>query len=1357
MLVVDPTLGKVTPKTHSPATHCDRRGLIQGFASGRSGRSSLVWLLAGLALAACDGGGSKAKGPNLPSLGALPEVVEPPQEAAGALLVPPTGWPLPADGSGAVRLPGGQLTVTTVADGEVYLKVKGALARSAFDVLMQSAAARKLSASERKDYVGGSLAASLVRISESVPVVVSAVDGDVGYFTAWIPARSFADLAKVKDLPASLILNTVAVQETRIPEAPRVQDEPVSGSSARLDSSAYSGLKRIGALDFVDLIEQEVGERPDGASVVVGVTDTGVTLNHPSFESADGSNRIVYMKEFTGEGTAYFSPDAEFVARVPEPSELPSGLSRDVALMISAQYIPSPTGLYSLPKPKEFERIKDQLVLVDGELRNILLQPNSPARLGVILEKALSSEREPVDLNRNGSTNDGLWILAVPGQDSSSHKFYVDISGTGDFRNVSPVSDWNASKQTISLFAETFGLDVGLVTLLDKKGRDTKHQVIRAGLVGFDPGNHGSHVSGIIAGRKTIANDDDDTLARGVAPAARLAVHRVCANNGGCGSVEAVIDLAKNGVDLVNMSLGGLSLYNDGFEVDDLIYDRLSLLYGTQFFISAGNSGPGRNTVGSPSVARTAISIGASATPDMIERQYQWPGLGKPPGSDSSASDDFMLFFSSRGPSGAGGFKPNLAAPGTELSAIQLNAAEGSRSGLDVFWGTSMAAPTASGAYALFLDGIRRYNARFPHRPLLSDAITLRRILLESARPFDVHRFDPKTGQFTTGQYTWIDQGAGMLDLVKAWALLKAVSFDSVPSSVVQKTEPQLNGSSELRSVVLDYDVRVIRKNPNGVDYSGGATSEGPIDLDPKATQPITRYATGIWLDHAAGDSLVEVQLGRRLPQQVLTGADAGDLHRQLVTTQDTFEIDTILYGSQTMWLKPGTLNGVDCLRSNVSPTVSILGEGAIDNNAGGPGSQPLRASSLHVCLDRSAIAQLAPGDHGALIKLHRTVAGRREPMASIIVPVYLTVPHEKLADKKRLEISGVAKSFQVNRHYVNVPEGTSLVRVRVQVPRASRVNGVLAGCSGVGVFVLEAANTSTPREFADRNASIARSCSDGGEILDDEKPRTVMFERANPKAGIWDIHIMGRYNFESSAYTVSVDYANLESTKTAIAGDVSALSGRLGFSVTSSSFEVEPDVKNSEYALQGLQRAEAQKISNGQDLRVLDASGDVFRSYDESVASVVFTTGGATGSDIDLEVYQCTKKSLRTCKQAAASGTATDVERAAVSNKAGLYYVVLVKGFKVPKPETEFQFSETRVMAESDKGTVTISASSSESTKFRASYALDPLTSAILQRQEFLSGAYVAVGQLVVRSKTKGLLLSLGVTIQNPIEEPAN
>ena len=58
---------------------------------------------------------------------------------------------------------------------------------------------------------------------------------------------------------------------------------------------------------------------------------------------------------------------------------------------------------------------------------------------------------------------------------------------------------------------------------------------------------------------------------------------------------------------------------------------------------------------------------------------------------------DMMLFFSSRGPTAAGGFKPNVTAPGTELSSVQLNAAPGGAGGLDVYWGTSMAAPTATG------------------------------------------------------------------------------------------------------------------------------------------------------------------------------------------------------------------------------------------------------------------------------------------------------------------------------------------------------------------------------------------------------------------------------------------------------------------------------------------------------------------------------------------------------------------------------------------------------------------------------------------------------------------------------------
>ena len=110
-----------------------------------------------------------------------------------------------------------------------------------------------------------------------------------------------------------------------------------------------------------------------------------------------------------------------------------------------------------------------------------------------------------------------------------------------------------------------------------------------------------------------------------------------------------------------------------------------------------------------------------------------------------------MFFFSSRGPTAAGGFKPNLSAPGTALSSMPLNTAIGSRGGMDILWGTSMAAPTAAGAYALLLDGVHKYNQAHLDRPLATDAVTLRGVLMQSARPFDLSRFNPETQEKLEG------------------------------------------------------------------------------------------------------------------------------------------------------------------------------------------------------------------------------------------------------------------------------------------------------------------------------------------------------------------------------------------------------------------------------------------------------------------------------------------------------------------------------------------------------------------------------------------------------------------------------
>ena len=77
-------------------------------------------------------------------------------------------------------------------------------------------------------------------------------------------------------------------------------------------------------------------------------------------------------------------------------------------------------------------------------------------------------------------------------------------------------------------------------------------------------------------------------------------------------------------------------------------------------FISAGNSGPGLNTIGDPSVATKVMSVGAYVHKDTWLNNY---------GAVATKTDG-MFVFSSRGPREDGGFKPNISAPGSAVSSI---------------------------------------------------------------------------------------------------------------------------------------------------------------------------------------------------------------------------------------------------------------------------------------------------------------------------------------------------------------------------------------------------------------------------------------------------------------------------------------------------------------------------------------------------------------------------------------------------------------------------------------------------------------------------------------------------------------
>ena len=70
------------------------------------------------------------------------------------------------------------------------------------------------------------------------------------------------------------------------------------------------------------------------------------------------------------------------------------------------------------------------------------------------------------------------------------------------------------------------------------------------------------------------------------------------------------------------MSIGGLPALNDGNNARAELYNRLIDEYGVQLFISAGNSGPGLNTIGDPSVATDVVSVASSISKETWRANY---------------------------------------------------------------------------------------------------------------------------------------------------------------------------------------------------------------------------------------------------------------------------------------------------------------------------------------------------------------------------------------------------------------------------------------------------------------------------------------------------------------------------------------------------------------------------------------------------------------------------------------------------------------------------------------------------------------------------------------------------------------
>ncbi|MGW4056106.1 S8 family serine peptidase [Streptomyces sp. NPDC004779] len=469
----------------------------------------------------------------------------------------------------------------------------------------------------------------------------------------------------------------------------------------------YNPSHETGAVEFV-----EDHSRADGRGVTIGILDSGVDLGHPALQkTTTGERKIVDWVTATDPIT-----EGDLTWRVQNaPVTGP-------VFTAGTQSWKAPAGAY------QWSRFSES-VTAGGDLAGDINRDGDTTDVfGMLYDPAAGTVRVDTDQNNDFTDNAPL-------------KPYKDGYGIGHFGTDNPATEVVERTPFVVEIRKDVPMDPYGGTWVGQK-RDFVN-------IGIVESSHGTHVAGITAAKGLFGGKMN-----GAAPGAKLVSSRACTWDGGCTNValtEGMVDLVVNrGVDIVNMSIGGLPALNDGDNVRARLYTRLIDEYGVQLVISAGNSGPGTNTIGDPSLAEKVVSVGAAVSQSTWAANY-----------GSAVDKKYAMFpFSSRGPREDGGATPTITGPGSAVNTIPTwqagsGVAEAGYSlpaGYGMLNGTSMSSPQVAGASALLLSAAKQ-------RGIELSPLTLRTALTSTAQRI------PGVGAH--------EQGAGLIDINEAWESIK--------------------------------------------------------------------------------------------------------------------------------------------------------------------------------------------------------------------------------------------------------------------------------------------------------------------------------------------------------------------------------------------------------------------------------------------------------------------------------------------------------------------------------------------------------------------------------------------------------